>query len=144
MLGGAGAIGEHEEVGLTGEFDRGSNEEKGSAAVKLEKLLTKVTRDTLFFGIIGLGYPNSFYKAYVKIGSKWYHFESDYNADEIWPMSWNPVTHQLALLKDGSHPAAVVLGQVRRIVGYRCLERRTHLRELMARIEELNRDVIDD
>jgi hypothetical protein len=49
---------------------------KNPEEIRWNRIARKMTLDSEFYGVLGTGYPNSFYRIYVKCGkSQWYVFE---------------------------------------------------------------------
>ena len=68
-------------------------------AVKVDKFAASLTNESEFFGLLGNGYPHSFYKVYVrktKDSKCWWIFQWDAHPTRI-----NPIKHQANLKVEG-------------------------------------------
>jgi hypothetical protein len=64
-------------------------------AAKLDRYLASLSEESEFFGLLGTGYPGSFYKVYVRPtikGREWWRFESSAG-----PSTTDPIKHQAKL-----------------------------------------------
>jgi hypothetical protein len=66
--------------------------QKSDEVVNVDRFVASLTADSEFFGLLGKGYPDSFYKVYVrptKEARQWWCFEVEAGPSEI-----DPIVHQ--------------------------------------------------
>lgn len=95
--------------------------------------LAKLRRDTPFFGVLGVGYEKSFYRAYFKttLVGPWWVVESFAGPS----LRKDPLEYQLSLPKEDR--VEHVSGTIGDLRGYTCDPSRPALVELFERIREI-------
>ncbi len=102
-------------------------------AKKVERYLASLTSESEFFGLLGAGYADSFYKVYVrptKAATKWWKFEAGaglYHTD--------PIKYQANLKVSGR--AVTVWGPLPEIVSFKWKPDNNAIGLLVARAKEL-------
>ncbi len=110
-----------------------SYEEK--EAKKVERYLASLSNESEFFGLLGAGYPDSFYKVYVrstKTAPKWWKFE-----DRAAPHHTDPQKYQANLKVSGR--AVTVWGPLPEIVSFKWKPHNRAIGLLFARATELGK-----
>jgi len=103
-------------------------------AAKRDRFLASLTHESEFFGLIGIGYPNSFYKVYVRARerSPWRKFEGT-----MLPSRINLGKEQARIRANGAVEA--VHGPFKDLVKFTFMPERVAIKKLFDRAEELNR-----
>lgn len=98
------------------------------------RYLESLTPDHEVFGLIGAGYPNSFYKLYVRApGAKqWWRFEHGAGPSRI-----EPINDQRSV--QVTWRAVSVWARVSQLVEYQCHPDKPALVRLMERVREVSR-----
>lgn len=109
------------------------------SAARIAKILALVTLDTEVVGVLGRGYPTSFYRIHVFAGDRWYGFENG----AMPARSKGPAGHPLTGRGGSLHlpveaRAATVCGQLRHILdGYQTMPGSDALAAVVAHGREL-------
>lgn len=103
---------------------------------RMERVLSEVTEQTEVFGLLGRGFPRSFYKIFARVGRTWWCFE-----EGVIRVS-DPISHQkYAWNKGSNYPTAAVWGRVGILCHYDGIER-DGVQALLARAYELSKSPV--
>lgn len=100
---------------------------------KLEKFLASLSEESEFFGVLGTGYPNSFYKVYVrskKTSKNWWKFEVGAGKTSL-----NPIKYQASL--NVSSRAATVWAPIAYLPEYTYAPWKDSIGKLIERAKEI-------
>ena len=101
----------------------------------LQELLGHVTLDSEVVGVIGRGYPQSFYRIHVYIEGLWYGFENGALRETVTGHRAHPLTgrHGHLKLPVEERGTSMVTGQLRHLlVGYKTMPGRQALADVLS------------
>jgi hypothetical protein len=106
-------------------------------ADRIDRFVATLTRESEFFGLLGKGYPGSFYKVYVrplKTSRQWWRFEVGAGASSV-----DPIKEQARI--DVAARAAAVWAPLPFLVDYTHDPNKASIAKLLARAKELAGEV---